>query len=98
VVATFADGEEITAEEILVSAGQRPLTGDLGLDAIGMEPGGFIDVDDQMRVVGDHRDWLYVVGDANGRSLLTHSGKYQARVAGAHIAGLATAARGDLVA
>ena len=27
-------------------------------------------------------DWLYAVGDVNGRALLTHQGKYQARAAG----------------
>ena len=32
-----------------------------------------------MRVGG--RDWLYAIGDVNGRALLTHMGKYQARVA-----------------
>jgi pyruvate/2-oxoglutarate dehydrogenase complex dihydrolipoamide dehydrogenase (E3) component len=32
-----------------------------------------------MRVAG--RDWLYAIGDVNGRSLLTHAGKYQARIA-----------------
>jgi pyruvate/2-oxoglutarate dehydrogenase complex dihydrolipoamide dehydrogenase (E3) component len=26
-------------------------------------------------------DWLYAIGDANGRALLTHMGKYQARIA-----------------
>ena len=26
-------------------------------------------------------DWLYAIGDVNGRALLTHMGKYQARVA-----------------
>jgi dihydrolipoamide dehydrogenase len=31
-------------------------------------------------------DWLYAVGDVNHRALLTHQGKYQARVAGAAIA------------
>ena len=30
-------------------------------------------------------DWLYAVGDINGRALLTHMGKYQARIAGAVI-------------
>ena len=37
-----------------------------------------------MRV--DGTDWLYAVGDANGRALLTHQGKYQARAAGEAIA------------
>ena len=36
-----------------------------------------------MRVPG--RDWLYAIGDVNGRALLTHAGKYQARVAAATI-------------
>jgi pyruvate/2-oxoglutarate dehydrogenase complex dihydrolipoamide dehydrogenase (E3) component len=36
-------------------------------------------------------DWLYAVGDCNGRSLLTHEGKYQARVAADHILGRGTA-------
>ena len=26
-------------------------------------------------------DWLYAIGDVNGRALLTHMGKYQARIA-----------------
>jgi len=33
------------------------------------------------------QEWLYVVGDANGRALLTHMGKYQARLAADHILG-----------
>ena len=38
-----------------------------------------------MRVSGS--DWLYAIGDVNGRSLLTHMAKYQARVAGDVILG-----------
>jgi dihydrolipoamide dehydrogenase len=34
--------------------------------------------------------WLYGVGDVNGRKLLTHMGKYQARQAGAAIVARAT--------
>src|SRR5690606_33941208 len=40
--------------------------------------------DDTMLVTGT--DWLYAVGDVNGRALLTHQGKYQARAAGEAIA------------
>jgi dihydrolipoamide dehydrogenase len=40
-------------------------------------------VDDSLRVTG--HDWLYAVGDVNHRALLTHQGKYQARIAGAAI-------------
>jgi dihydrolipoamide dehydrogenase len=41
-------------------------------------------VDDSLRVPGT--DWLYAVGDLNGRNLLTHMGKYQGRVCGDVIA------------
>ncbi|NJC66559.1 NAD(P)/FAD-dependent oxidoreductase [Planosporangium flavigriseum] len=43
-------------------------------------------VDDSMRATGIPDGWLYAVGDANGRNLLTHMGKYQARVCGDVIA------------
>ncbi|MEX2548608.1 MAG: NAD(P)/FAD-dependent oxidoreductase, partial [Nitriliruptoraceae bacterium] len=88
VTVTLADGRELTGDELLVAVGRRAPTDDLGLDRLGVEPGrgGFIEVDDHLRVPG--HDWLYVVGDANGRSLLTHQGKYQARLVGDALAGV----------
>jgi dihydrolipoamide dehydrogenase len=85
--ATLEDGQELTADEILVAVGRRPSTGGIGLDTLGLDPGQYIDVDDQLRVKGVPGGWLYAVGDCNGRSLLTHMGKYQARIAGDVIAG-----------
>ncbi|GGO67290.1 oxidoreductase [Microbacterium nanhaiense] len=76
------DGSTLEAEEILVSTGRHPNTGDLGLDTVGL--GQKLTVDDTLRV--DGTDWLYAVGDVNGRALLTHQGKYQARAAGEAIA------------
>ncbi|MGI9017715.1 MAG: dihydrolipoyl dehydrogenase family protein [Euzebya sp.] len=87
VTVTLDDGTELVADELLVAVGRRPLTDDLGLDTVGLEPGGFIDVDDTLLAAGVEGQWLYVIGDANGRALLTHQGKYQARIAGDHIAG-----------
>lgn len=75
---TLSDGSEVSGDEIFVAVGRRPLTGDLGLEAVGLEPGGFIAVDDQLQVPGV--PWLYAIGDVNGRSLLTHAGKHQAHV------------------
>ena len=40
----------------------------------------------------DGSDWLYAIGDVNGRALLTHMGKYQARIAADVILGVETAA------
>ncbi|NUT43967.1 MAG: NAD(P)/FAD-dependent oxidoreductase, partial [Thermoactinospora sp.] len=68
----LAGGGTIEADEILVATGRHPALDGLGVDNA--------DVDDSMRVKGS--DWLYAVGDVNGRSLLTHMGKYQARVCG----------------
>ncbi|NEE23303.1 NAD(P)/FAD-dependent oxidoreductase, partial [Streptomyces sp. SID7499] len=72
------------ADEILFATGRAPRTDDLGLETIGLEPGSWLTVDDSCRVEGT--DWLYAVGDVNHRALLTHQGKYQARIAGAAIA------------
>jgi pyruvate/2-oxoglutarate dehydrogenase complex dihydrolipoamide dehydrogenase (E3) component len=85
--AVRADGDEVEVElesggpargeELLVAVGRRHNTDDIGLDSVGLEPGKPIDVDDSMRA----SEWLYAIGDVNGRALLTHMGKYQARVA-----------------
>jgi dihydrolipoamide dehydrogenase len=53
---------------------------------VGLEPGEALPTDDHLRVTGAE-DWLYAVGDCNGRALLTHMGKEQARVAVDHLLG-----------
>ncbi|EKX60155.1 pyridine nucleotide-disulfide oxidoreductase, dimerization domain protein [Streptomyces ipomoeae 91-03] len=77
-------GDRLEADEILFATGRAPRTDDLGLDTVGLEPGSWLPVDDSLRVTGSA--WLYAVGDVNHRALLTHQGKYQARIAGAAIA------------
>jgi dihydrolipoamide dehydrogenase len=74
-------GRAVVADEILVAVGRRPSTADLGLAAVGLPPGRFVEVDDRFRAVGVAGGWLYAVGDCNGRALLTHMGKYQGRLA-----------------
>jgi pyruvate/2-oxoglutarate dehydrogenase complex dihydrolipoamide dehydrogenase (E3) component len=78
--------ETFRSDELLVAIGRTPHTDDLGLETIGLQRsvGDTIAVDDRMRV-GIHRDWLYAVGDVNGRALVTHAGKYQALIATAAI-------------
>ncbi|MGW0822935.1 dihydrolipoyl dehydrogenase family protein [Streptomyces sp. NPDC002845] len=77
-------GDRMEADEILFATGRAPRTDDLGLDTVGLEPGSWLSADDTLRVTGS--EWLYAVGDVNHRALLTHQGKYQARIAGAAIA------------
>ena len=84
ITVTLEDGADVTGDRLLVAIGRKPLTSGLGLETVGL-PGGFMEVDDHLRVPG--HPWLYAVGNVNGRSLLTHSGKYQARVAADHILG-----------
>lgn len=92
-VLTLDGGEVIRSDELLVAVGRRPHTGQLGLDSVGLKPGATVGVDDQMRVPG--HDWLFAVGDVNGRALLTHAGKYQARIACAAIMNRPARARWD---
>jgi dihydrolipoamide dehydrogenase len=87
VVAQLEDGSVIEADEILVATGRHSRTEDLGLETVGLEPGKPVAVDDSLRATGIDGGWLYAVGDANGRALLTHMGKYQGRLAGDAILG-----------
>ncbi len=91
VVLTTSEGE-LRGDEVLVAAGRVARTRGIGLETVGLEAGGYLDVDDSLQVRGT--PWLYGVGDVNGRQLLTHMGKYQARQAGAAIV---ARARGEQV-
>jgi pyruvate/2-oxoglutarate dehydrogenase complex dihydrolipoamide dehydrogenase (E3) component len=77
VIVELDSGGPVRAEQLLVAIGRQPNTTDIGVEAVGREPGKPIEVDDSMRA----EDWLYAIGDVNGRALLTHIGKYQARIA-----------------
>ena len=88
------DGQAVEADEILVSIGRTPRSADVGLDTVGLEPGKHVSVDESLRVPG-HEAWLYAVGDVNGRALLTHMGKYQARLAADAILGKEVHLRSD---
>ena len=79
-----ASGEALDAERLLVATGRRPRVSRLGLENLGVdlsEKG--VAVDDRLNA-GDH---VWAIGDATGVGLLTHLGKYQARVAAANVAG-----------
>ncbi len=78
----LTDGTELDVDEILFATGRTPLTEDIGLETVGLTPGDWLEVDDTCRVRAVDEGWLYACGDANHRALLTHEGKYQARIAG----------------
>jgi pyruvate/2-oxoglutarate dehydrogenase complex dihydrolipoamide dehydrogenase (E3) component len=92
VVARLEDGELVEAAEILIAVGRVPHTIDLDLETADIEPNehGYLDTDGRMRVGG--RDWLYAIGDVNGRALFTHMGKYHAWIAAENLLGRETEA------
>ena len=88
-------------DRLLVSTGRRP-----ALDGLGLENAGLTARDgkpltlstDSTGLVSaaagsDQGPWLYAIGDAAGKALLTHQGKYEARATGAAIA---ARAKGEL--
>jgi len=85
-VQVWFDGASIEADEILVATGRTPNTRDIGLETVSLTPGDWLEVDDTCRVKSVAAGWLYAAGDVNHRVLLTHMGKYQARVCGDTIA------------
>ena len=78
-------GSSAHGAELLVAVGRRPHTDELGLETIGLEAGKPVEVGSNLR--SPRHDWLYSIGDANGRALLTHMGKYQGRLAADAILG-----------
>ncbi len=83
-VLTLDDGREVRGEKLLVATGRRPRIEGLGLETVGVtadEHG--IPTDANLRAA----DRLWVVGDATGRWLLTHVGKYQGDIVADNILG-----------
>ncbi|MGH3129147.1 MAG: FAD-dependent oxidoreductase, partial [Gaiellaceae bacterium] len=77
-------GDAIDAERLLVATGRRPNVDDLGLELLGVElTKRGVTVDDRLRA--GNRVWA--IGDVAGVGLLTHLGKYQARIAAVNLAG-----------
>jgi dihydrolipoamide dehydrogenase len=93
VTVELEDGGSVGGEQLLVAIGRKARTEGIGLETVGVEVERWLEVDDQLRVDGS--DWLYAIGDVTGRALLTHMGKYQARIAGDHILGRDVAATAD---
>jgi dihydrolipoamide dehydrogenase len=94
----LSSGPPVEADELLVATGRRPAVAGLGLESVGLAGDRPVAVDDSMRATGVDDGWLYAVGDVNGRDLLTHMGKYQARICGDVIAARAKGEPDDLPA
>src|SRR3954454_2004026 len=80
-----SDGTTAVGDQALIALGRTPQTEPLGLEDLGFGAGRYVEVDEHMQVPG--RDWLYAIGDLNGKALFTHMGKYQGRIAADHLLG-----------
>ena len=87
------DGTTVEADELLVAVGRTPGTAGIGLEAFGIEAGKPLEVGEDLRVPG--HEWMYAVGDVNGRVQLTHMGKYQGRLVADTILGRDVRLRSD---
>jgi pyruvate/2-oxoglutarate dehydrogenase complex dihydrolipoamide dehydrogenase (E3) component len=101
---SLGDGSFITADKVLVATGRHPALEGLGLESVGFNPQDFdpkdgeplrlsTDASGLVEGMPDGVPWLYAVGDAAGKNLLTHQGKYEARTTGDAIA---ARAKGEL--
>jgi pyruvate/2-oxoglutarate dehydrogenase complex dihydrolipoamide dehydrogenase (E3) component len=87
IVATVEDASgrrTIEGSHLLIAAGRRPNTDDLGLDRAGVavDPHGYIQVDDTLRtnVAG-----IWALGECNGRGAFTHTAYNDSEIVGANL-------------
>ncbi|WP_104173970.1 NAD(P)/FAD-dependent oxidoreductase [Arthrobacter sp. Y81] len=105
VTVDLADGNSVSAEKLLVATGRHAALDGLGLEAVGLgaadgkvpplrtDTTGLVEGIGAGSADGGNGRWLYAVGDAAGKVMLTHQGKYSARATGDAIA---ARAKGEL--
>jgi dihydrolipoamide dehydrogenase len=77
--ATFG-GQTIEVDEVVLAAGRLTNTDDIGLETVGLAPGGVVPVNDHLEVLGVAGGWLYALGDTTGRARLSHISTYHGRL------------------
>jgi pyruvate/2-oxoglutarate dehydrogenase complex dihydrolipoamide dehydrogenase (E3) component len=83
---SLADGQELSADKLLVAAGRKTNLQDLDLFTVDIDASVHtLDVDDRMRVTGV--DGLWAIGDVTGKGAFTHVSMYQSAVARRDILG-----------
>ncbi|KHL12847.1 pyruvate/2-oxoglutarate dehydrogenase complex dihydrolipoamide dehydrogenase (E3) component [Mumia flava] len=80
----LADGE-LRAERLLVAAGRRPNTAELGLEhvSVRLTDAGYVETDEHQRA----GNGLWAIGDVTGKGGFTHVSMYQSDIAVASILG-----------
>src|ERR1700758_2139042 len=75
VTATF-QRQTIEVDEVVLAAGRRTNTDNIGLETLGLPGGEFVSVNDHLQAVGIPGEWLYALGDTTGRARLSHISTY----------------------
>jgi pyruvate/2-oxoglutarate dehydrogenase complex dihydrolipoamide dehydrogenase (E3) component len=90
VTAVLADGARYTAETAFVAVGRRPDLEGLNLAAAGVtfQQDGLVEIDGYGRSGSSS---VYIVGDADGRTMTANKAEAQARIAVRHCLGMETA-------
>lgn len=72
-----AKGQEFIVDRVLVSVGRRPVTQDIGLDTIGVQPNkrGFLDVDEKYAISEN----VHAIGDVIGKIMLAHNAEQEGK-------------------
>jgi dihydrolipoamide dehydrogenase len=85
-VVELDDGTEVATDVVVIAAGRRPRTEEIGLDSLDIEPDGKgLPVDDHCRLNGVPGVWA--LGDVTGVALFTHVAMYQGRIVADNILG-----------
>lgn len=84
-VVTLGDGEELTADRLLVATGRIPSLDGLGVERLGLDPDEPLPVDPTGRVDVDGSVWA--IGDVAGRGQYTHVANHHAAVVADHLTG-----------
>ncbi|OBI27635.1 pyridine nucleotide-disulfide oxidoreductase [Mycobacterium sp. E1386] len=79
VTATFL-GRTIEIDEVVLAAGRRNNTDEIGLETVGLAAGETVCVNDHLQAVDVTGDWLYALGDTTGRARLSHISTYHGRL------------------
>lgn len=87
--------KELVCDKVLLSAGRRPATRDIGLETLGI-------LMDRAAIVTDRHmctnvAGVYAVGDCNGKLMLAHTAYREAEVAVNHMLGIADEMRYDVI-
>ncbi len=85
-VVQLDDGTEIGTDVVVVAAGRKPRTEDIGLETVDVEPTDRgLPIDDHCRL--DGMPGLWALGDVTGVALFTHVALYQGRIVADNILG-----------